>query len=417
VVFGSVHKRGVDKKFFVGKFVVSMFTLRPVWGKDFLDREQLLHEMVATLASPGERMGFALVGKRRMGKTSVFLETVRRLRVRKSVVPVYFSLWELVESTPAEFARELVRHCLEAFQESGALPLKVKARNLLTAPLELLRDLLREVRVSVRLREELEVLLILSRERREEPGDLIARAFRLPEDLAKEAGVRCALFLDEFPSVLELRHNGKALGEGVVRRLRTEYERMEALILSISGSIRSTMEAVALGPGSAFWRQFIVREVGPLPAAAVRELFRRNLGKPLSERAFAALWEFTRGIPFYVQFIGRELARRGGRIGAREVADAVEEFLNEEGSVLFQEEWAKLSPKERKLVLALAQGTSSPSRIARTIGETPNAVSRYLQYLEDKEVVERIRPGVWAISDPVFARWLSRKAEALAREV
>jgi len=391
-----------------------MFTLRPVWGEGFLDREELVAEMVDTLASPSQRMGFALVGKRRMGKTSIFLETERRLREEKGVVPVYFSLWELVEATPAEFARELVRSSLDAFQGCGALPLKVKAKNLVAAPLGLLQDLLRQVRISVRLREEFEVLLVLSREgARGDPGDLISRAFRFPEALAEETGVRCALFLDEFPSVLELRHGGKSLGEGAVRRLRTEYERMEAVVLSISGSVRSTMEAVALGAGSAFWRQFIVREVGPLPQEAVRELFRRELGKPLTEEAFAALWEFTRGIPFYVQFIGRELSRRGGRIGPEEVKEAVEEFLSEEGDVLFREEWGRLSPKERKIVLALAQGVTSPSRIAEAVGETPNAVSRYLQYLAEKEVAERVGPGAWTLADPVFSSWLSRKTETL----
>ena len=391
-----------------------MFTLRPVWGEGFLDREELVAEMVETLSSPAQRVGFALVGKRRMGKTSIFLEVRRRLLEVEGVVPVYLSLWELVEPTPAEFARAMIKSSLEAFQECGALPLRVKAKNLLAAPLGLLRDLLREVRISVKLREELEVLLVLSREgARGDPGELLSRAFRFPENLAAETGVRCALFLDEFPSVLELRHAGKALGEGAVRRLRTEYERMEAVVLSISGSTRSTMEAVALGSGSAFWRQFIVREVGPLPREAVQELFRRELGRPLSGKAFKALWEFTRGVPFYVQFIGRELARRGGRIGPGEVAAAAEEFLREEGDILFRGEWQRLSPKERKVALALAQGHSSPTRIAEAVGETPNAVSRYLRYLAEKEVAERIGPGAWALSDPVFSRWLSCKAEDL----
>lgn len=69
-----------------------MFTLRPVCGEDFLDREELIQEMVETLASPTERVGFALVGRRRMGKTSVFLEVVRRLQRDPRVVSVYSSL-------------------------------------------------------------------------------------------------------------------------------------------------------------------------------------------------------------------------------------------------------------------------------------------------------------------------------------
>jgi len=114
-----------------------------------------------------------------------------------------------------------------------------------------------------------------------------------------------------------------------------------------------------------------------------------------------------------VQFIGRELARRGGRIGPGEVAAAAEEFLREEGDILFRGEWQRLSPKERKVALALAQGHSSPTRIAEAVGETPNAVSCYLRYLAEKEVAERIGPGAWALSDPVFSRWLSCKAEDL----
>jgi AAA+ ATPase superfamily predicted ATPase len=389
-----------------------MFTLRPVCGEDFLDREELIQEMVETLASPTERVGFALVGRRRMGKTSVFLEVVRRLQRNPRVVSVYSSLWELVEGTPQEFARQLIRDALEAFQEQGALPLKVRARNLLSAPLGLLRDILREVRISLKLREELEVLLVLARgQEKSDPGELISRALGLPEGLAREAGVRCALFLDEFPTILELREGGKALGEGIVRKLRTKYERMEGLVLSISGSVRSTMEAVALSPASAFWRQFVVREVGPLPAEAVRELLQRNLNRPLTEEAFSALWEFTQGIPFYVQFLGRELARKVGQtITEAEVREAVEEFLKEEGGVLFQEEWQRLSPKERKIAWALARGHSAPSVIAREIEESPNAVSRYLQYLEEKGLVERTGRGAWQPTDPVFARWLAQRS-------
>jgi len=390
-----------------------MFTLRPVYGEDFLDREELLEELVTTLSSPREEMGFALVGPRRMGKTSLFLETVRRLREVPGVVPVYLSLWELVEGTPEELSRELLGAVLEAFREQGKLPLRVRARHLLQAPLELLQELLREVRLSLRLREELEVMLLLSRGRGEiPPGELLSRSLAFPNKLAGECGVRCALFLDEFPSILELRRGGKPLGEGVVRKLRSEYERADNLVLSISGSVRSTMEAVALRPAAAFWRQFIVREVGPLPRDAVEELLRRNLGRPISPGALARLWGFTQGIPFYVQFIGRELSRRGSEtVTEGEVERAVEEFLREEGTILFQEQWRRLSPKERKILQAMAKGLSVPSDIAREAGEPPNTVSQYLRYLAEKELVTRVEPGHWRIADQVFARWLRDKLE------
>ncbi|HAF70539.1 TPA: hypothetical protein DCL37_04195 [Candidatus Acetothermia bacterium] len=386
-----------------------MFTLRPVCGEGFLDREELLGELVETLSSPAQRMGFALVGPRRMGKTSIFLETIRRLKEIPRVVPVYLSLWELVEGTPEELSRHLATATMDAFREEGLLPLKVQARNLLKAPLELLRDILGGMRISLKLREELELVLMLARGQGQAgPGELVSRALALPEMLARESGARCALFLDEFPTVLELRQGGKPVGEGIVRRLRTEYETMENLVLSISGSVRSTMEAVVLRPAAAFWRQFVVREVGPLPKEAVEKLLTRNLDRALTPEALSRLWDFTQGIPFYVQFIGRQLSRRQGRtITGAEVEKALAEFLAEEGEALFQEQWQGLSAKERKVLQVMSHGYTAPTAIAREANESPNTVSQYLQYLKGKGLVERPQPGEWRISDPVFAKWLS----------
>lgn len=120
-----------------------------------------------------------------------------------------------MEGTPQEFAASSAAMPWRRSRSRARSRSRCGARNLLSAPLGLLRDILREVRISLKLREELEVLLVL----------------------AREAGVSCTLFLDEFPTILELREGAKALGEGIVRKLRTKYERMEGLVLSISGSV------------------------------------------------------------------------------------------------------------------------------------------------------------------------------------
>ena len=140
--------------------------------------------------------------------------------------------------------------------------------------------------------------------------------------------------------------------------------------------------------------------------------FAAEKGMKISPGALARLWGFTQGIPFYVQFIGRELSRRGERaVIEEEVERAVEEFLREEGTILFQEQWRRLSPKERKILQAMAKGLSVPSDIAREAGEPPNTVSQYLRYLAEKELVTRVEPGHWRIADQVFARWLRDKLE------
>lgn len=47
------------------------FTLQPGIKDDFVNREDILTEMLSSLQDQGVRMGFALVGPRRIGKTSI----------------------------------------------------------------------------------------------------------------------------------------------------------------------------------------------------------------------------------------------------------------------------------------------------------------------------------------------------------
>lgn len=72
------------------------FTLRPAVGENFVNREEIINEMIATLTNKKLSVGFALIGNRRIGKTSIFQELYRILKEKKSIIPIYFSLWSLI---------------------------------------------------------------------------------------------------------------------------------------------------------------------------------------------------------------------------------------------------------------------------------------------------------------------------------
>ena len=55
------------------------FTLQPAVKGDFIDRDDILADMITTLRDKSIRMGFALVGPRRIGKTSILKEVAERL--------------------------------------------------------------------------------------------------------------------------------------------------------------------------------------------------------------------------------------------------------------------------------------------------------------------------------------------------
>ena len=65
------------------------FTLQPAVKDDFIDREDILADMLTTLEDESTRIGFALVGPRRIGKTSILKEVVRRLEGEKGHLSIY----------------------------------------------------------------------------------------------------------------------------------------------------------------------------------------------------------------------------------------------------------------------------------------------------------------------------------------
>lgn len=73
------------------------FTLRPVKGAGFIDRQELLDELISELTDIKSSTGYALYGKRRIGKTSILKEIQRRLDEEDEIVAVYFSVWDLIE--------------------------------------------------------------------------------------------------------------------------------------------------------------------------------------------------------------------------------------------------------------------------------------------------------------------------------
>lgn len=384
------------------------FTLKPAIDKEFFDRDALMKEMISTLNNPDIKMGFALIGPRRVGKTSIYMELARRLKIYRGIVPVYFSMWELVENSTNEFVYILTHKIVEAYK--GILGLKYKIKNAILLPVSAIISILKTTDLKIKIFDEIEIALSRREDKKELIAELIKKAFLLPEELAKETNTRCIFIIDEFPSIMELK-NGKALGIGIIKAIRTINETYRYTILNISGSIRKTMETTILSPSSPFYRQFIIKNITPLEERDVHVLLKTNLRRQISHEVTNHIYSETRGIPFYVQFIGRKLLQMKDKpININKVDDCINEFIQEEGNLIFTEEFSKISQKERVVLSAMSKYSEcSISRIAKETQENINAVSRYLGYLMDKGLVDKKEKGIYLIQDPMFRKWIEIK--------
>ena len=384
------------------------FTLQPATKEDFIDREDILEEMLHTLTDKKVRMGYALVGPRRIGKTSIFKEASRRLNQRKDIVAVYFSLWNLIENTAVEFCNQITISIIEATKKR--LSLKYKIQHILKVPAAKLFDFLKTIGFKISIFEDIEISLAAGKKGEMDINVLVEKVFEFAERLAAELDLRLVLILDEFPSIMDVK-NGTKLGEGIIRKIRTIQEDLTGTILCVSGSIRKTMDVAVLSPSAAFYRQFIIRHIGPFNISVVRDLMVRNIQRDINEDAGEELYNLTNGIPFYVQFIGRELDRTGDRTVDRKlVQKAFRNFLDQEGDILFFEEFKSFSDKEKSIICAMAvHNLKTPRDICRITGSNSNVVSRYIEYFIDKGILSKQDKGLYEFTDPVFKTWLKEK--------
>jgi len=383
------------------------FTLKPAIKDNFINRDALLNEMLTTLTDKRIDMGFALIGPRRVGKTSILKELAERLSSEKSTVVIYFSVWDLVENTLQEFSRRLIRTILAGFR--SRLSSKYKMKRLLKVPIEKTYEFLKTAGISIKILDEIEIELG-QRGKLLDANILVERIFALTEELSQEFGVRAILIIDEFPSLIDLT-NGKKLGEGIIRKIRTIHETLQSTVLCISGSIKKTMEIVTLSPFSAFYRQFIVKKISPFNKSITSELLRKNLKQSITDSGVEVAYELTKGIPFYLQLLGRQLERVDAKsINASVVERVFGETLEEEGDVIFNEEFYQLSDKERAtLRVMIGASVKKLNEISLQLGEGANVVSKYLEYLVLKGVVKKEVRGIYEITDPVFEEWMKRK--------
>lgn len=369
-----------------------MFTLRPVSGELFIGREELLNTLVGELSRMDSAEGFCIYGRRRIGKTSILKELERRLRTYDRVVPVYFSFWEAGTLSLKDLVERLSEAIIAAYQEKGLLRVELSVKKVLGSTREVIARVVSKTKVQVKI-EEVEFLLSM---RERPPRDYVPvfrQVFNMAEKLAEKTGTKCVLLLDEFPEILRIEN-----GLQIVKMLRTAYEEYRHTALVISGSVRKTMELAVLSEAAPFYRQLLIKRIQPLTREEVAKFLERYTGIR-DEKLANELYDITGGVPFYLQWLGR--------VGSlRRAEEAVEEFIEEEGNVIFQEEFDRLSSMERRIITVLAKGKERPAEIAREAGVETNVATTYLGGLMDKEAVEKVEKGRYRIRDRLFERWI-----------
>jgi hypothetical protein len=362
----------------------------------FTDREIELNELVGDLRS-GQNV--VLVAPRRYGKSSLVW------RAGREADDVLIARVDLMRTPTKElFAARLA----EAIYDEIATPLiRVRDRAM---------QVFRGLRISPSITIDPEDGRVrFSFTAGLSPADVdatVERLLELPAELAADRGRRVALVLDEFQEILMLDPRLPAL-------MRSIFQTQPEVCHVYLGSRRSLMAHLFNDPNEPFWRSARQMELGPIPPESfgpfIRDRF-ASTGKSIDPEAVARVLETTAGHPYATQELCSALwamTPSAGRARADAVLAALDGVLRSENA-RFTLIWDNASGVQRLVLQALAvePATAITAREYRLRHGLPGSstVQRALDALVGDDLVSKLRPGSYRITEPFLAEWLRANA-------
>lgn len=369
---------------------------RPVANERFFDREGPLArlEEVLTRLQAGAPTWLAIIGQRKVGKTSLLWE-MRRRHEHSDIAFVFMDLFE-----PAVVDVELFR--LFAWRVADAFIASATGESLENlAGSDAYLDVVATAPIPPASRS---LLLRL-------PGltldDTALRAcLELPEQLAAHTGRPLLVAWDEFQELTSAR----GLGMPFLSTMRSIWQRHERTSYIISGSEPSMLRELVSSEASPFFQHFDVMELRDLPEPEALKMLEACSEGRISEPLGRRLIDVVGTQPFYLQVLGEELVRDGAPFDEQAIRHTAQRVLfSRTGrlSLYFERRFAQLIGRSTYLaatVEALAVADATVTELARTIGAPSGDTVRYISRLGD--AVER-QQDRWRLTDPTFARWVA----------
>lgn len=388
-----------------------MFTShQPARDAGFHDRRAELARLAAAveLLRAGRPKWLALIGPRKIGKTSLLGELERRQRDHE----VVFVLYDVFEerSSASEAVRNLV---LRAADRMLGPALGQSLESLAARPADY-RAAIAAAPVFTTLPPTLRATLLALPEL-ELDGPRLRAALDVPEQLAQALGLWLVLAIDEFQELAGLAGGRRRVD--LMPVLRAAWQRHRRVGYVISGSARTMLLELVTSERSPFFQHFEVMDIGPFAEADAVALLvdsappDRAITPALARRVF----EVIGGNPFYLQLVGEGLVAQPGPLDETALKQAISDLVFTSTGRLalyFTAEHQRLVGRASSLaatLTALAHGPLRLGELATAIKAATGATSAYLDRLGDAVVREGDQ---YRVGDQVFARWLAWRGPA-----
>jgi hypothetical protein len=358
---------------------------------NFIDRTTELEQLVRDLAD-GQKV--FLLSPRRFGKSSLVALALLKLRKR------HIRTVSLTVSSYSSYAQFLEKFAEKVLRAAG--------------PWERVKDW--AVRFGRNVRPDIsynmtsgEVSLSLGRGAAFDPVPIAPDVFALPGEIARNAGFRMAICLDEFQQINEFDSGS------VENAIRNQVQKQREVGYVFAGSQPSLMREM-LSASRPFHKAGPQMFLDKIPAEDWRAFIARQFGKRgrrLEEKGMEMLLATADLIPYDVQRLAHELwdyaeLKNKQQLGAADVQAVVDSLVAGQ-STYYELLWEHLSQGQRATLQAIAargaaaiysQGVRTEFRLGPA-----SSVQKALQSLDAKDILDRYREKYFFL-DPLFRLWI-----------
>lgn len=236
----------------------------------------------------------------------------------------------------------------------------------------------------------------------------LERLLELPAELAAERNKVVALVFDEFQQVVDIDPH-------LPRLMRAVFQAQPEVAHIYLGSKRSMMEEIFNDDNEPFWRSAHQMELGPIPLGAFADFIRERFestGPFVKPEVIDRLLDTTGGHPYATQEVAYALWEEtpAGEIADEEAFDAAMDRVLRSENAHFTLVWDDASRTQRLVLQALAldppESINAEDYRRRHGLPGSSSLQRALDALVDDELVVKLRPGSYRISEPFLAEWI-----------
>jgi hypothetical protein len=356
----------------------------------------------------------ALFGLRRIGKTLLLKEFMRRtLAEAPGLAPVYMDFSTLA-SSPENFSVGFVGQVCywllrgEGHGVAGDPGSFLSAGSLSGALLQ---------HNGADLHPLVEPLLHELEKARPDRQALLRQAFHFPQQAARLRQCSLLLILDEFQEIRTLTHYPNS--QNVLALLRAEMQSQSGIMYLLAGSAVSVLTDLLSNPDSPLFAQFTRLPVDAFDRAATVSLARKLTRDQAPADLLPLIHSLTNGHPFYITALCQRLMNLVDVAQRPLDADTIKQaFLTEtlapQGRIydfcryvydLSLQKAAGYGALKAILQILAAEEGLTASQIARKLRVTSGTASDYLRWLREVDLVID-RQHTYSYRDPVLRFWV-----------